>query len=289
MDLQLFQYSGGQSIRLAKIDEKGVPWFVAKDVCDAVGIKVTASALRLLPAKNKADHTVITPGGPQQMTIVNEAGLYKLVLKSRKPEAEAFGDWVTETVLPSIRKTGGYEKTTAIVLTPQNELDAIESNARGVLQLAGQIRESRRIADEALAKAETNTQEMKILSGELAAIMQRREEVIASIPVLPPGQGPVEPRTVRSNLVELLRWAAVTTETRHSTVTSRLYRDFNYRYGIDFLARRRHARRRPGQSRVTGIDMVEQANELERVYALAVELFGRPSHPLPASSADDED
>lgn len=88
------------------------PWFVAKDVCEVLGIADTNSACRRLDDDEKGQRIVPTHGGNQIMTIVNESGLYQLIFTSRKEEAKDFRKWVTSEVLPSIRKDGGYLMTT---------------------------------------------------------------------------------------------------------------------------------------------------------------------------------
>ncbi len=85
---------------------EGEPWFVAADVCRALGIDRTQT--RRLDEDEKGVYSAQTPGGQQDMSIVNEPGLYALVLSSRKPEAKAFKRWITHEVIPNIRKTGGY-------------------------------------------------------------------------------------------------------------------------------------------------------------------------------------
>ena len=97
---------GTHSVRVVMRD--GEPWFVASDVADALGYLTAKDAARNLGEHQKGGHILPTPGGEQRVTIINESGLYRLVLRSRKPEAEKFSDWVTGEVLPSIRKTGGY-------------------------------------------------------------------------------------------------------------------------------------------------------------------------------------
>lgn len=87
-------------------DDTGEPWFVAKDILDR--LELDRTAMRKLDDDEKGVDTIHTPGGDQQVSIVSEAGFYKLVLKSRKTEAKAFQRWVTHEVLPSIRKRGGY-------------------------------------------------------------------------------------------------------------------------------------------------------------------------------------
>ena len=93
-------------------DENGDPWFVAKDVCDILEISNNRDAISQLD--NDEKNTVVisdgTPGNPNK-TIISEPGLYKLIMRSRKPEAKEFQRWVTHEVLPSIRKTGGYIPT----------------------------------------------------------------------------------------------------------------------------------------------------------------------------------
>lgn len=94
-------------IRVQVINQE--PWFVAKDVCDALTLENSRKATASLDDDEKGVSPIVTPSGTQQMTIVNESGLYNLIFQSRKPEAKAFRKWVTSEVLPAIRKTGRYE------------------------------------------------------------------------------------------------------------------------------------------------------------------------------------
>jgi prophage antirepressor-like protein len=105
--IEAFQYHDSRTIRTMLID--GEVWFVARDVCDVLGYRMSSDATRVLKDRQKGTHLVRTPGGDQRVSIISESGLYKLIMRSNKPEAEAFQDWVTEVVLPSIRKTGRYE------------------------------------------------------------------------------------------------------------------------------------------------------------------------------------
>lgn len=91
-------------------DETGEPWFVAKDVCNALGLTNTTEALRGLDDDEVSNITnsEVAQNGGRSPRIVSEPGFYKLVMRSRKPEAKAFQRWVTHEVLPSIRKRGGY-------------------------------------------------------------------------------------------------------------------------------------------------------------------------------------
>lgn len=84
------------------------PWFVASDVADSLEYKVASAMTRHLDEEEKGVSIVHTPGGDQEMLIINESGLYSAILRSRKAAAKRFKKWVTAEVLPSIRRTGQY-------------------------------------------------------------------------------------------------------------------------------------------------------------------------------------
>jgi prophage antirepressor-like protein len=85
------------------------PMWIAQDVCNILDIENVSDACRNIPDKDKGIDITDTLGGKQEMISVTEAGLYRLIFKSRKPEAERFQDWVFSDVLPTIRKTGTYQ------------------------------------------------------------------------------------------------------------------------------------------------------------------------------------
>ena len=90
-------------------DEHGEPWWIAKEVCELLGLKNVSKALVELDQDEKRSISGSKVGyNVSKLRIINEPGLYSLIFKSRKPEAVAFQDWVCEEVLPSIRKTGSY-------------------------------------------------------------------------------------------------------------------------------------------------------------------------------------
>jgi len=86
----------------------GEPRFVAADVAEVLGYDRWTNMVRMLEEDERGAQIVSTPGGPQQMAVLTESGLFHAILKSRRPEASAFRKWVTAEVLPSIRKTGSY-------------------------------------------------------------------------------------------------------------------------------------------------------------------------------------
>ena len=97
------------NLRTLTID--GEPWFVGKDVAEALGYTNPAKAIRNhVSDEDKGVNEMDTPGGKQQLIIINESGLYSLILGSKLEKAKEFKHWVTAEVLPIIRKTGGYIK-----------------------------------------------------------------------------------------------------------------------------------------------------------------------------------
>lgn len=95
------------------IQRDGEPWFIAVDVCAAINVRNTAQAVEILDTDEKGICSTDTPGGPQDVIIVSESGLYTLILRSRKATTPGtvqhrFRRWITSEVLPAIRKTGGY-------------------------------------------------------------------------------------------------------------------------------------------------------------------------------------
>lgn len=110
-EIQKFDFKGAPLRTLT--DKAGEPWFVAKDVCDILGTD-TRDLHKILESDEitNVDSIHIAQNGGKAPLIISEPGLYRLVMKSRKPEAKEFQRWVTHEVLPSIRKTGGYIPTT---------------------------------------------------------------------------------------------------------------------------------------------------------------------------------
>jgi len=118
----------GHDVRTELVD--GEPWFVTADVLDVLGLDRTAS--RRLDDDEKGVRSIPTPGGPQSLAVVNEPGLYSLILGSRKPEAKQFKRWVTHTVLPTIRQTGSYTPITSAPALPQTFAEALRDFAAEV-------------------------------------------------------------------------------------------------------------------------------------------------------------
>ena len=119
MELQVFSNAEFGSVRSVVINDE--PWFVGKDVAEILGYSRTADAIKAhVDAEDKGVCEMPTPGGVQNVTIINESGLYSLILSSKLPNAKKFKRWVTTEVLPAIRKHGVFAVDTML-----NDPDAI--------------------------------------------------------------------------------------------------------------------------------------------------------------------
>ena len=106
-ELQIFKDERFGEVRTITIESE--PWFVGKDVATTLGYKNPQEAIRThVDAEDKGVSEILTPGGKQNIPIINESGLYSLILSSKLPQAKEFKRWVTSEVLPKIRKHGGY-------------------------------------------------------------------------------------------------------------------------------------------------------------------------------------
>lgn len=121
-ELQIFKNNVFGQVRV--IEQGGEPWFVAKDVCDCLGLKNPTMAVNTLDDDERAKFNL---GRQGNTNIVNEYGLYNLVLSSRKPEAKEFKRWITHDVIPSIRKYGSFN-----MAIPRTLPDALNAYAREI-------------------------------------------------------------------------------------------------------------------------------------------------------------
>lgn len=112
-------YNETEGINLRTEIINGEPWFIAKDVCCALGLQDVSMTVKRLDDDEKLIQTLFVSGQGRETWTVNESGLYGLIFQSRKPEARAFRKWVTNVVLPSIRRTGSYSSNS--IQTPVEE------------------------------------------------------------------------------------------------------------------------------------------------------------------------
>lgn len=167
--VQVFNNTQFGSLRVIN-DEQGEPLFVAKDVCDALLLGRQQDSTRYLDDDEKRVCLVDTTSGQQNMVAVTEAGLYTLILRSRKPEAKAFKRWVTHEVLPAIRKDGGY-------MVARKDETPEETMARAVLIAQATIERQNKQIEEMRPKAvfadAVSVSKSTILVGDLAKILRQ--------------------------------------------------------------------------------------------------------------------
>jgi len=240
-ELMQFGFEGHQ-VRIVMRD--GKPWWVAADVCDILGIGRPQDSVRYLDEDERGRCLVDTPSGQQEMLVVNEPGLYSLILRSRKPEAKAFKRWIVHDVLPAIRSTGTY-------IAPS----AAPSQAQLALVMAQALVEQER----RLAAVEQR----------VGAIEARQQEAEQHLQALPEPTAPPADITKRALLNRLIRAYALQTGVPVNVIWDRLYMEFRDRYHIDLKARATH--------RKGALDVAEELGHIETLYNLAATLFKRAS------------
>lgn len=174
--IQVFQSDQFGQVRAVR-SESGEPWFVAKDVCDALGIRTdTVRAILDADEVRETNPNSIGVAGGRKPLVVSEAGLYSLILRSRKPEAHVFKRWVTHEVLPALRRDGGYmvardetpEQTMArAVLLAQQTIDRQKSRIAGLEAENEEMRPKALFADAVAASDGT------CLIGEFAKMLRQ--------------------------------------------------------------------------------------------------------------------
>jgi anti-repressor protein len=156
MNNELIPFSSPEFGEVRVVTRDGDPWFVGVDVCKALDLGNPRSSIALLNENEKGVHSMDTLGGPQQMAIISEPGLYSLIFRSRKPEAEAFRQWMAHEVIPSIRKHGGY-------LT-RAKIDAILNDPDEIIRLANVLKRER--AEKARLEAKIMADEPDTIFGQ---------------------------------------------------------------------------------------------------------------------------
>lgn len=170
-ELKNFSFEGRQ-IRALTIE--GEPYFVGKDVAEVLGYSNSRKAIAdHVDSEDKGVTKCYTLGGTQQTTIINESGLYSLILSSKLPKAKEFKHWVTSEVLPTIRKHGAYmtdAKAAAIVTDKGSLADLLQQAAEQLKRKDIQIEQMK---PKALFADAVSTSDTPILVGELAKILHQ--------------------------------------------------------------------------------------------------------------------
>lgn len=235
-------------LRTVEID--GEPWFVGKDVAAALGYAKERNALDKHVDKDDALKRGVTDsmGRTQQMTIINESGLYSLILSSKLPSAKEFKHWVTSEVLPSIRKNGAYIRN-------QENMTPAEIVARGLIA-----------AQKIIEEREKEIVHLNNRCGRLTQTIAEKQDVINAISrnVPAPTKRMMLNRVMRRRSPELAqsRW-------------SYLYARFDEIYHKNVKIRMKNYNAEPGHRKCSSIlDFIEKVlNMLDELYDLAVKLF----------------
>ena len=173
-NIRIFNYN---SVEVRTIQKDGEPWFVLRDVCNVLGLGTPARvAERLDTDEVSQTHITDSMGRQQGMTIINESGLYNVILRSDKPEAKPFRKWVTSEVLPTIRRHGMYatpdtvEKMLADPDTTIKLLETIkqERSARMALEAKAEADKPKVLFADAVSASHTS-----ILVGDLAKLLRQ--------------------------------------------------------------------------------------------------------------------
>lgn len=234
-------------LRTVEID--GEPWFVGKDVAEALGYSNARKAVLVhVDAEDKGVTKWDTLGGTQQMTIINESGLYSLILSSKLPSAKEFKHWVTSEVLPSIRKNGAYIRN-------QENMTPAEIVSRGLIA-----------AQKIIEEREKEIVHLNNRCGRLTQTIAEKQDVINAISrnVPAPTKRMMLNRVMRRRSPELAqsRW-------------SYLYARFDEIYHKNVKIRMKNYNAEPGHRKCYSIlDFIEKVlNMLDELYDLAVKLF----------------
>ena len=173
-DLQIFNY---QDHEVRTVQRDGEPWFVLKDVCQVLGLGTPSRVAERLDGDEVSQtHITDTLGRQQETTIINESGLYNVILRSDKPEAKPFRKWVTAEVLPSIRRHGIYATAGTVEKMLEDPDTAIkllttlkeERAARKALEEQAEVDKPKVLFADAVSASHTS-----ILVGDLAKLLRQ--------------------------------------------------------------------------------------------------------------------
>lgn len=159
-ELQIFTNKAFGSVRV--VEQDGQPWFVARDVCDCLGLANITEALRALDEDELTSEILKSAMQGREMRLISESGLYSLIFRSSKPEARAFSKWVRAEVLPAIRKHGAY-------LTPDT-IERVLEDPDTIIRLAMSLKDER--ARRAVLESQAERDRPKVVFADSIAVAQ---------------------------------------------------------------------------------------------------------------------
>lgn len=236
---------------LTVVEIEGNPWFIGKQVAGILGyvngsrdIQNHCKYVKLL----KSTDTVLLEIPPRGIQIINEFDLYRLIMRSKLPNAEKFQDWVCEEVLPSIRKTGSYSLKEATPPKPMSQLQMISHIA---LELDS--------TNKVVAEHSTKLLEIEASQKDIKEHFAKKAELQKLLPG-------VNPKSLRAKINQIVRSYSTKNSREYWETWGELYKEFYYRNSINVKLRAK-------RKRVSPLDYLEKNELLEDTMALAVELF----------------
>lgn len=246
--IQKFSYENKE---VRTVEKDGLIWFIGRDVCSILEQPNVSQVLARLDEDDKGIHNMDTPSGNQEMLIINESGLYSLILSSRKPEARNFSRWVTKEVLPSIRKTGSYS-----LEQPKTKLEMLAEGFAQMAILERKHNELRDDHDELEARHE-------VLEEKVDGLIETQQQAEQELIDIPLANEPPAPKTIRAQINELVRAYAFSKTIPQAGVWNKLYHELKYRYGFDANARKRN------NPKKNLLDIVEEGSMINELFKIA--------------------
>lgn len=236
-DVQIFNF---EDCNVRIVDNKGDPWFVAKDVCRILGIGNTSQAVSALDSDEKVTITFNdSEGKPHKLLIISESGLYHLVGRSSKPKAKEFSRWVRKDVLPSIRKKGFYAKT------EMTELQILQQSVNALVKHEEQLKEHEGKLDS--------------LDGRVSHIEERHERAEKSLKGTRLSRRQLKPLTTRAKINMAIREFCINNGTQFDNVWNALYRQVYYRHGVNLKVRAKN-------KKISKLDIAEELGLLDKMW-----------------------
>ena len=239
--ITMFEFHGND-VRV--VDKDGNPWFVASDIAKALDI--SQHAIKIAVSKLKEDHAHLIEFEDKRYRIVSESGLYKILLRSQATKAEEFQDWITEEVLPSLRKDGFY------ATKGMTELEMLQVMINKAVE---QEREAKR-QKAALKAVEDRVDRIEY---------QQQAAIEESLDVEYSDEAPKQ-KTLRAKLNQLVRSYAVSNNMSFQDVWNQIYTDHKYRYNVDIKRRAQNKGERP-------LDIADQLGKMGELFSVASNLF----------------
>lgn len=243
-NLQIFNHVKFGKVRV--LEKDGQPWFAGKDVAKCLGYSNTKDAVsRHVDDEDKGVAKLDTPGGKQNMVIINESGLYSLILSSQLPDAKSFKRWITSEVLPTIRKTGGYIANDDLFI--DTYLPFADENTKTMF----------------LVTLKTIRQQNELIKEQQRQIQHKEDVIIGLV-------DNIELAEKRQILNRVVRYKGANFQERWNE----LYRQFEMKYHID-LDRRFKAYNKEHKPKMKNkLDYIEKVmGKLPELYEIACKLY----------------